>query len=91
MAFRLALAGQPAKMAAARVVGQCASSIHSASHCLGLALYGALAVAYDKLGINAPWPGLEAFAAEECGRMETALRAAAVPDEPNPAKFTRKC
>ena len=85
------LEGNPTAQTSARAVGQCASTIHSASHCLGLAYYGALAVAYDKLGAGAPWVELEAFAAEECGRMEAALRAAAVESEPNPAKFTWQC
>jgi len=85
------LENNPMAQASARAIGQCASTIHSASHCLGLAYYGALAVAYDKLGIDAPWAQLEAFAAGECGRMEAALRAVAVENEPNPAKFTWQC
>jgi len=31
------------------------------------------------------------LAAEECGRMEAALRASAIENEPNPAKFTWQC
>jgi hypothetical protein len=81
----------PAAQAAARAIGQCASTIHSASHCAGLALYGALAAAYDTVGVNAAWPELEGFAAGECGRMEAALRAVAIENEPNPAKMTWKC
>ncbi len=81
----------PAAQACARAIGQCASTIHSASHCLGIALYGALAIAYDKLGAKAPWPELEALAAEECGRMEEALRTVAMKNEPSPAKFTWQC
>ena len=81
----------PTAQACARAAGQCASTIHSASHCLGIAYYGALAAAYDKLGVDAPWAALEASSAEECGRMEAALRAAAAENEPNPAKFTWQC
>ena len=81
----------PAAQASARAIGQCASSIHSVSHCLGLAFYGALAVAYDNLGAHAPWAELEAFSAEECGRMEAALRAIAIVNEVNPAKFIWQC
>jgi hypothetical protein len=80
-----------AAQAAARAIGQSASTIHSARHCIGLALYGAIAVAYDTLGTNAPWEQLERCAAEECGRMEAALHAAAVENEPNPAKIDWKC
>lgn len=73
--------------AAARAIGQCASTIHSARHCIGLAFYGAIAVAYDRLGTDAPWGQIEQCAAEECGRMEAALRAVAFENEPNPAKI----
>ena len=83
--------GNPAAQAAARAIGQCASTIHAASHCAGLALYGALAVAYAAAGADAAWPELVRLAAEECGRMEAALRAVAVTDEPNPARMTWKC
>jgi len=83
--------GNPVAQAAARAIGQCASTIHSARHCIGLAFYGALAVAYDRLGTDAPWGQIEHCAAEECGRMEAALRAVAVENEPNPAKIDWKC
>jgi hypothetical protein len=79
--------GNPAAQAAARAIGQSASAIHSARHSIGLAFYGALAVAYDTLGPNAPWEQLEQYAAEECGRMLDALRAVAVKNEQNPAKL----
>ena len=81
----------PAAQAAARAIGQSAATIHSARHCIGLALYGALAVAYDTLGTNAPWEKLEQCAAAECGRMLEALRLVAVENEPNPAKIDWKC
>jgi len=83
--------GNPAAQAAARAIGQCASTIHSAGHCMGLPLYGALAVAYDFAGPDADWMLIEQFAIEECGNMEAALRAVAVENEPSPAKFTWKC
>lgn len=81
----------PVAQAAARAIGQCASTIHSARHCIGLALYGALAVAYDTLGKNASWKALEQCAADECWRMLDALQSVSVEDEPNPAKIVRKC
>ena len=83
--------GNPAAQAAARAIGQSASTIHAATHCAGLALYGALAVAYETLGVGGPWADLEQAAAAECARMEAALRAVAVPDEPNPAKLNWNC
>lgn len=83
--------GSPAVQAAARAIGQSASTIHSARHCIGLALYGALAVAYDILGINALWEKTEQFAADECVRMYNALKAVSVENEPNPAKIDWNC
>lgn len=81
----------PTAQAAARALGQAASTIHMPSHSLGIALYGALARAYDELGIDAPWPDLEAYSAEECERMLASLREAAIPDEPHPAKINWGC
>lgn len=83
--------GNSVAQAAARAIGQCASTIHSARHCIGLALYGAIAVAYDKLGTSATWEQLEQCAADECGHMLEALRKVAVNNEPNPAKINWKC
>ncbi len=82
--------GNPVAQAAARTIGQCSSTIHSARHCIGIAFYGALAVAYDRLGIGAPWEQIEQCAAEECERMLDALRTVAVENEPNPAKIDWK-
>lgn len=81
----------PVAQAAARAIGQSASTIHSARHCIGLALYGAIAVAYDAFGTNAPLEMLEQCAADECGRMLNALSAVAVKNESNPAKIIWKC
>ncbi|MGI6213982.1 MAG: putative immunity protein [Christensenellales bacterium] len=81
----------PAAQAAARAIAQSASSIHSARHCIGLAFYGALAIAYDKLGESAPWSQIESAAGEECAKMEAALISVAVADEPNPAKINWYC
>lgn len=83
--------GNPVAQAAARAIGQCASTIHSARHCIGLALYGALAVAYDALGTKAPWEQLEQCADDECGHMLDALRGYAVENEPKPAKINWNC
>lgn len=83
--------GSPAVQATARAIGQCASSIHSARHCIGLPLYGALAVAYDELGAEAPWEQLEQRAGEECGKMLAALQAIAVENEPKPSNVTWVC
>lgn len=81
----------PAAQSAARAIGQSASTVHSATHSLGLALYGALAIAYDRIGVHSPWDELLRVAALECGKMEAALRAVAVENEPNPAKINWRC
>ena len=83
--------GNPVAQAAARAIGQSVSTIHSARHCIGLVFYGAIAVAYDRLGTDAPRAQIEQCAAEECGHMEAALHAIAVEKEPKPAKIVWKC
>jgi len=65
--------------------------VGTARHCIGLAFYGALAVAYDQLGTAASWDELEQCAAAECGRIEAALRSMAVVHETNPAKINWNC
>lgn len=82
--------GNPVAQTAARTIGQCASTIHSARHSLGLALYGALAVAYDTLGVDATWEALTACAAEECGWMLDALQLVSVEDETNRVRIVWK-
>jgi hypothetical protein len=81
----------PAAQAAARTVGQAAATIHAPTHSLGLALYGALAIAYQRAGINEKWEVYEQIAAGECVKMEAALRAVSVQNEPNPAKINWNC
>nr|AGS51633.1 hypothetical protein [uncultured bacterium contig00017] len=81
----------PIAQAAARTCGQAAATIHTPTHSLGLALYGALAIAYEKLGVDAPWDALIEIAADECEKMEAALKAVAVENEPNPAKINWRC
>ena len=84
-------AENPTIQATARAIGQCASTIHAPTHSAGLIFYGALAVAYDTLGIDAPWEALLKTAEAECNRMKAALQAVAVENEPNPAKINWKC
>lgn len=83
--------GNPAAQAAARAIAQAASTIHSPRHSIGMALYGALAIAYDALGSDAPWDKLEERAAAECGNMLEALRDISIENEKNPAEIEWKC
>lgn len=82
---------KPVAQAAARAVGQSAATIHAARHCIGLALYGALAAAYDRAGTDAPWEQIEQYASAECQSMEAALRGIAVENEPNPGTIDWHC
>jgi len=85
------LENNPIAQSAARTCGQAAATIHTPTHSLGLALYGALCIAYDKLGIDADWDALVDTAGDECTKMEAALRAVSVDNEPNPAKINWNC
>jgi hypothetical protein len=85
------LDGNPAAQAAARACGQAAACFHTPTHSLGLAFYGAAAIAYDRAGLSEKPDIYDQIAAEECGKMEAALRAAAVENEPNPAKINWNC
>ncbi len=82
---------KPAAQAAARAVGQSAATVHAPTHSLGLAFYGAAAIAYDRVGTGEKTEVYERITAEECARMEAALRAVAVANEPNPAKIKWNC
>ena len=81
----------PAAQAAARAIGQAVTTIHTTTQSLSLAFYGCAAIAYDRVGINEKAELYEQIAAEECAKMEEALRAIAVENEPNPAKINWYC
>jgi len=81
----------PAAQAAARACGQAASCFHTPTHSLGLVFYGTAAIAYDRVGLHEPPEVYERIAAEECAKMEAALRSIAVEKEPHPAKITWHC
>lgn len=81
----------PTAQAAARACGQAAACFHTPTHSLGLAFYGAAAIAYDRVGINETPDVYDQIAAAECAKMEAALQAVAVANEPNPAKIKWNC
>lgn len=83
--------GNPAAQAAARAVGQAAACFHTPTHSLGLAFYGAAAIAYDRVGLNETAATYEQIAAEECAKMEAALKAVSVENEPNPYHYKWNC
>lgn len=85
------LEGDPAAQAAARACGQASACFHTPTHSLGLAFYGAAAIAYDRVGLSESVEVYDCIAAEECAKMEAALRTIAVENEPNPAKINWHC
>ena len=85
------LESNPVAQAAARACGQAAACFHTPTHSLGLAFYGAAAIAYDRVGLSEKPELYDQIAAEECAKMEAVLRAVAVDDEPNPAKINWGC
>ena len=81
----------PIAQAAARACEQAAACFHTPTHSLGLAFYGAAAIAYDRVGLDEKPEIYDQIAAGECAKMEAALRAVAVENEPNPAKINWGC
>jgi len=81
----------PAAQAAARACGQASACFHTLTHSLGLAFYGTAAIAYDRVGLDETPEVYDQIAAEECAKMEAALRAVAMENEPNPAKINWNC
>lgn len=85
------LNSNPAAQAAARACGQAAACFHTPTHSLGLAFYGSAAIAYDRVGLLEKPEVYDQIAANECAKMEAALRAVAVENEPNPANINWYC
>ena len=85
------LENNPVAQAAARAVGQGSAVVHTLTHSLGLFFYAAAAVAYDRAGLEASDDEYAAIAEEVCLDYSAALKAAAVDNEPNPAKLKWNC
>ena len=82
--------GNTAAQAAARAAAHAALTIHVPTHCLGIAFYGGAALAYERAGMDETADVHAAIAADECAKMEDALRMIAVENEPNPARIDWK-
>ena len=80
----------PAAQAAVRAIGQAASSVHVATHALGIAFYGAMAIAYNHVS-NETQEVYDKLAEEELANIELSLRAVCVDNEPNPVKVNWNC
>ena len=81
----------PAAQAAARTIGQAIGAVYTPTHSLGLAFYGAAAIAYDRVGLEEKPEVYDQIAAQDCAKMEEALRACMVENEKNPAKIKWYC
>ena len=81
----------PAAQAAARTIGQAIGAVYTPTHSLGLAFYGAAAIAYDRVGLEEKPEVYDQIAAQECAKMEEALRACMVENEENPARIKWYC
>ena len=79
--------GHPAAQAAARAIAHASLTIHVSAHCMGIAFYGAAALAYDQLGLNAAEQEYLLIAQQAWMEMENSLRKIAVEHEQNPAKL----
>lgn len=83
--------GNHSAQAAARAIGATTGTISTVTSSLGLAFYGAAAIAYSTIGVNGAPEVYDEIAASECEKMEEALRKVAVINEPNPVKIKWHC
>lgn len=81
----------PAAQAAARAIAATTTTINTVTSSLGLAFYGAAAVAYSSVGVNENEDVYDEIAARECKKIEEALEKIAIKDEANPAKINWYC
>ncbi|WP_322413160.1 putative immunity protein, partial [Clostridium perfringens] len=81
----------PSAQAAARAIGATTATINTVTSSLGLAFYGAAAIAYSSIGVNEKSEVYDEIAARECKNMEEDLRKISIINEPNPAKINWNC
>lgn len=81
----------PVAQAAARAVAVAAASVRTPTNALGMAFYGAAALAYRERGCDLSSQEYDALATEEFARMLESLKAASVANEPNSAKLNWNC
>ena len=79
--------GHPAAQAAARAIAHASLTIHVSAHCMGIAFYGAAAIAFDRLGIYATQEEYLTIAQQAWIEMKSSLLEIAVEKEPTPAKI----
>ncbi|MGL4373257.1 MAG: putative immunity protein [Turicibacter sp.] len=83
--------GNHSAQAAARAIGATTGSINTITSSLGLAFYGAAAIAYSSVGMDEANEVYDEIAVREFKNMKIALLKIAIADEPNPAKINWNC
>ena len=83
--------GKPVAQGAARTIDAAANAIHNSAGAISIAFYGALTIAYSKVGLDAEWGELEQVAVGECLKMKEDFAGIMIADEPNPAKINWGC
>ncbi|MDO5410840.1 MAG: hypothetical protein Q4F21_10370 [Lachnospiraceae bacterium] len=83
--------GNPAAQAAARATATACGTFRTPTNALGFTFYGAAAIAYDRLGLEADREAYDLCAEEELEKMLKSLQEKAVPDEKNPVKVNWNC
>lgn len=84
-------AEHPVAQVAARAVATATSTITTPTSSLGMAFYGAAAVAYDSIGLHETTAVYDKVAAAEFKKLYIALNDVAIKEETNPAKINWSC
>lgn len=80
-----------AAQAAARAVTTACAVLSTPSNALGFTFYGAAAAAYSIAGEDASGAEYDQLGAAELQKLEDSLKAAMIPDEPDPVKINWNC
>ena len=85
------LTATPVVQAAARAIGTAAAVLSTPTNALGWTFYNAAVYAFMTAGVDSSREEQDRLASEEMQRVLASLRAAAIPDEPNPVKLDWGC
>ena len=83
--------GLAAAQAAARAVTTACAVLSTPSNALGFTFYGAAAAAYSIAGEDASSAEYDQLGAAELQKLADSLKAAMIPDEPDPVKINWNC
>ncbi len=74
-----------------RAIASAITSLYNPPTSLGIVLYGALMIAYYKVGVNASLELIDTVAIDECIKMKESLLRISVEKEENPVKIKWNC